>query len=95
MALAFELSTALGLCPPADTARVRAHLAKVGLPTSPRGLGQRRFDAARLVDLMRQDKKAQAGKLTFILAHGIGQAFISNDVGAAEVTAVLQNALRA
>ena len=29
---------------------------------------------------MRQDKKAQGGKLTFILARGIGEAFIAKDV---------------
>jgi 3-dehydroquinate synthetase len=29
---------------------------------------------------MRQDKKAQAGRLTFILARSIGRAFIAKDV---------------
>jgi 3-dehydroquinate synthetase len=29
---------------------------------------------------MRQDKKAQSGKLTFILVHGIGEAFIARDI---------------
>ena len=35
---------------------------------------------ATLLDIMRQDKKAQGGKLTFILARGIGEAFIAKDV---------------
>jgi 3-dehydroquinate synthase len=34
---------------------------------------------------MVQDKKAEAGKLTFILARGIGQAFVAKDVDAARV----------
>ena len=29
---------------------------------------------------MRQDKKAMAGKLTFILMRGIGEAFIAREV---------------
>jgi 3-dehydroquinate synthetase len=37
-------------------------------------------DAAGLVELMRQDKKASAGRLTFILVRGIGEAFVSRDV---------------
>jgi 3-dehydroquinate synthase len=37
-------------------------------------------DAAGLIALMAQDKKVSDGKLTFILARGIGQAFITRDV---------------
>src|SRR4030095_17050554 len=32
MAMAFDLSAKLGLCPPAEAERVRAHLGAVGLP---------------------------------------------------------------
>jgi 3-dehydroquinate synthase len=35
---------------------------------------------ADLVAIMRQDKKAQSGKLTFILARAIGDAFIAKNV---------------
>jgi 3-dehydroquinate synthetase len=38
---------------------------------------------------MRQDKKAQGGALTFILAHDIGKAFIARDVPGDEVEAFL------
>jgi 3-dehydroquinate synthase len=31
---------------------------------------------------MAQDKKAEAGALTFILARGIGEAFVAKGVGA-------------
>ena len=44
-------------------------------------------DADRLMDLIAQDKKVKRGKLTFILARGIGEAFIAPDVDAADVRA--------
>jgi 3-dehydroquinate synthase len=34
---------------------------------------------------MAQDKKAEGGRLTFILARGIGEAFAAKDVDAAAV----------
>jgi 3-dehydroquinate synthetase len=41
------------------------------------------------MDLIAQDKKVRRGKLTFILARAIGDAFIAPDVDAAEVRAFL------
>ena len=41
--------------------------------------------AAHLVDLMGQDKKVRDGQLTFILARGIGEAFVTRDVSAERV----------
>jgi 3-dehydroquinate synthase len=92
MVLAFDLSVRLGLCPPADATRARRHLAKVGLPT---GLAGRNWPPQRLLAHMSRDKKVVDGKLTFILARGIGRAFISREVGRAEVEAVLAAALAA
>ena len=46
-----------------------------------------------LMDLIAQDKKVKRGKLTFILVRGIGQAFVENDVDAAEVRAFLADKL--
>ena len=46
-------------------------------------------DADRLMELIAQDKKVKRGKLTFILARGIGASFIAPDVDAAEVRAFL------
>jgi 3-dehydroquinate synthetase len=37
------------------------------------------------MQLMSQDKKVKRGKLTLILARGIGAAFVAADVEAAEV----------
>jgi 3-dehydroquinate synthetase len=38
---------------------------------------------------MAQDKKIEGGRLTFILAHGIGRCFIAKDVSADSVRAYL------
>ncbi|HEX9464404.1 MAG TPA: 3-dehydroquinate synthase [Alphaproteobacteria bacterium] len=93
MVLAFELSARLGLCPRADAARVRAHLASVGLPVAPPpALGR---NTAHLLDLMAQDKKVRDGKVTFILARGIGRAFIERSVDPGAVRGVLESALAA
>ena len=44
----------------------------------------RHFERA-LLERMRQDKKARDGALTFILARGIGQAFVAQGVEAVTV----------
>ena len=78
--LAFDLSVRLGHCPPEDAARVRRHLASSGLPTSVRqalsGEHDGRDVADRLVTIMGQDKKVSRGRVTFVLARGIGRAFL-------------------
>jgi 3-dehydroquinate synthetase len=45
-----------------------------------------------LVAAMRQDKKAEAGALTFVLVRGIGHAFVARDVQADAVRRVLTRA---
>ena len=79
MVLAFRLSARLGLCAGDDADRIERHLAAVGLPTSPKAI-DRRFDAADLIDRMHQDKKVTDGRITFVLARGIGQAFLTDAV---------------
>jgi len=85
-ALAFRFSAQRGLCPAEDAARVAAHLGTAGLPTSPRGIAAA---AAPLIAHMRQDKKVTAGTVPFILARGIGDAFVARDVALADVEAFL------
>jgi 3-dehydroquinate synthase len=51
-------------------------------------------DAEALVTLMAQDKKVVDGRLRFILARGIGQAFVADDVPGDAVRTVLTEALR-
>lgn len=93
--MAFELSARLGHCPTADVARVLGHFAAVGLPSRPAELGLPDFPPERLLQHMAQDKKVRDGRLTFILVRGIGQAFISRAVEAAEVAALLRSAAAA
>lgn len=83
MVLAFRFSAALGLCPSDHAERVTAHLESVGLPT------RFKADPAALVAHIRNDKKAVAGRATFILTHGIGKAFVANDVDMTEVESFL------
>jgi 3-dehydroquinate synthase len=89
MVLAFAFSARRGLLDAAEAERVARHLAAVGLPTHLSSMAGLLPDADRLMDLIAQDKKVQRGRLTFILARGIGQAFVAPDVDAAEVRAFL------
>ncbi len=93
MTLAFELSAQLGHCPPEDADAVRRHLAAVDLPTGFGRLGGRAWTAERLIEHMRKDKKASGGRLTFVLARRIGEAFVSRDVDEAEVAHLLTEAI--
>jgi 3-dehydroquinate synthase len=62
----------------------------VGLPASLSDLAPRPAWAAEaLLAHMRYDKKVQDGKLRFILARGIGAAFVCDTVQSADVMAVL------
>ncbi|WP_342071124.1 3-dehydroquinate synthase [Yoonia algicola] len=93
-ALAFELSARMGLCSQEDPSRVRAHLRDMGMKVDIRDIPGDLPDAAGLLDLMGQDKKVLEGKLRFILARGIGDAFITSDVPRETVLGVLEDALR-
>jgi 3-dehydroquinate synthase len=89
MVLAFDLSARRGLLGAADAQRVAHHLAAVGLPTHLSEVADFLPDVDQLMSLIAQDKKVQRGRLTFILARAIGEAFIAADVDAAEVRAFL------
>ena len=89
MVSAFRFSRDLGLCSGQDAVRVEAHLQAVGLPTRMRDIPG--FDASPedLLAAMRQDKKVERGKLTFILTRGVGESFVARDVEEAGVLAFL------
>jgi 3-dehydroquinate synthase len=89
MALAFRLSAQLGLAPAADAERIEKHLRAVGLPASIADISGPRASAGTLMRHMMHDKKAKDGRLTFILARGIGRAFVTNDVPMDAVQALL------
>ncbi|MEW2915098.1 3-dehydroquinate synthase [Leisingera sp. JC11] len=91
-ALAFELSSKLGLCSQEDPSRVRAHLKEMGMKTDLTDIPGDLPGAEALLDLMGQDKKVVAGQLRFILAGGIGEAFVTGDVPPEAVLEVLRSA---
>jgi 3-dehydroquinate synthase len=94
-ALAFELSARLGLCSQEEPSRVRSHLAAMGMKVDIRDIPGHLPGSEALLAFMGQDKKVVDGKLRFILARGIGQAFVADDVPGEVVRGVLDDALRA
>ncbi len=94
-ALAFELSQRLGLCSQEAPSRVRAHLRAMGMKVDLADIAGDLPGVEALLGLMAQDKKVQAGQLRFILARGIGQAFVTSDVPADALRGLLADALAA
>src|SRR6476646_674090 len=97
MVLAAEFSAQLGMISESDAARVKRHLAEVGLPTHLQdiaGFAQEGLaDADALMALMAQDKKVKRGKLTFILLEAVGRAVVAKDVEPAPVRDFLKDKL--
>lgn len=91
-ALAFDLSARLGMCSQEDPVRVRAHLRQMGQRVDIRDIQGEMPGAEALLTLMGQDKKVKAGKLRFVLARGIGKAFVTSDVPRDVVLQVLSDA---
>ena len=85
MVCASRLAEKLGMIPPAVTERQVKLLTAFGLPTAP--LPQWPADA--LIDVMRRDKKAHAGKLRFILPTRLGEVKLFDDIPEAQVREVL------
>ncbi|MEO6608939.1 MAG: 3-dehydroquinate synthase [Aestuariivirga sp.] len=80
MVQAFGFSEMLGHCPSGIAKKVATHLQRANLPTHKSQINAKLPNPQKLLELMRQDKKAVAGKLTFILAKNIGDTFIAKDV---------------
>ena len=93
MAQAFRFSHQLGHCSADAVARVEAHLRGSGLPIRADAIPG--FDATpfAVLDAMGQDKKVERGALTFILARGIGAAFVAKGIRGDEVLAFLDDDL--
>lgn len=92
--LAFDLSARLGLCAQEAPERVAAHLAQMGMKRRFSDIPGELPDADGLLALMAQDKKVLDGRLRFVLAHGIGSAFVTSDVPTDMVQNLLADALR-
>ncbi len=93
--LAFELSAELGFCPFEDVATVRRHFETIKLPTKISDISAKIADPGALLDHMRQDKKVKDGKLRFILARGIGDAFVAENIDERKVAELLETAIAA
>jgi 3-dehydroquinate synthase len=93
-ALAFELSMRLGLCAQEDPSRVRAHLRAMGMKVDMADIPGDLPGPEVLLGLMGQDKKVVDGKLRFILARGIGQAFVADEVPGDVVLGLLADQLK-
>lgn len=93
IALAFGYSAELGLCGEDDARRVAACFEAVGLRTGLADLGCA-ASGGELAALMEHDKKNAGGKLTLILARGIGQAFVRPGVDPGEVARFLDQQAR-
>ncbi|TNC51116.1 3-dehydroquinate synthase [Rubellimicrobium rubrum] len=91
LGLAFDLSARMGLCSQEEPSRIRAHLGAMGMMSALADVPGQLPGPADLLSLMGQDKKAVGGKLRFILARGIGQAFVAQDVPEDLVLATLRN----
>ena len=92
-ALAFELSQRLGLCSQEAPSRVRAHLKTMGMKTDLSDIPGDLPGPEALLALMGQDKKVVDGHLRFILARGIGETFVAEDVPPELVVGLLKDAL--
>ncbi|WP_265500253.1 3-dehydroquinate synthase [Paracoccus beibuensis] len=91
-ALAFDLSARMGLCPQETPSRVLAHLRQMGMPARLSEIPGDLPDDQALIRLMGQDKKVVDGRLRFVLARDIGDAFVSDAVDIALLAEVLRDA---
>ena len=80
MIMAMDLSVRMNLCSEDDFIRLEEHLVKVGLPTRASLVDGLTTNVDRLIKIMQRDKKVKNGKMVFIVANAIGDAFISSDV---------------
>jgi 3-dehydroquinate synthase len=90
IAMSFRLSMNLGFCTRQEYEAVRAHFKDVGLAlTPPPGA----YDIDRLIELMSTDKKAEGGKITLILPHGIGRAVVHKDIDLSSIRSLWKEVL--
>lgn len=75
MVMASELSVLLGTLSRSDADRVRALVVRAGLPVRGPTLAPDRY-----LELMQVDKKAEGGRLRFIVLNAIGKASVRADV---------------
>jgi 3-dehydroquinate synthase len=85
MICASRLAERLGLISSEITNRQVRLLERFGLPVAPQA-----WPIEELLAVMRRDKKAQAGKLRFVLPRKLGEVAVVDDISEADVAAILQ-----
>ena len=85
MIMAADLSVRLGLLEGEVVERLRRLLAEIGLPVIGPG-----FSVDRYLDLMATDKKAEDGKIRFVLLDRLGSALLSKEVPSSALRATLE-----
>ena len=65
------------------------------MPTGPMDIPDVSWTTEKLIGHMASDKKVQDGKTTFILAKGIGRAFVTQNVEMEDLQSVIDQALAA
>lgn len=75
MVMAAELSRRLGMVDAAFVARLRALIERAGLPVRGAVIDEQ-DNAGRYLQLMRVDKKSEAGEIRFVLIDGPGKAVV-------------------
>ncbi|MFA5040484.1 MAG: 3-dehydroquinate synthase [Bdellovibrionales bacterium] len=88
--MSFRMAVNMGFCPKQDYDDVKAHFIDVGLCMAPPPAS---YDIDHLIELMKADKKAEDGKVTIILPHGIGNAIAHKDVATREISALWKEVL--
>ncbi len=88
--LAYQLSHKMGLCELQDIERIAQHYEIIGAQK----INHFDFNVDHLLEHMKGDKKMSDGKLTFVIAKGIGKSFLSKTVNMADVRTVLEQALK-
>jgi len=93
MSCAFRFSVRLGLCPPGDTARVEAHFRQAGLPAGFIDVPGWRAGPDAILSAMSERGRTKDEIPPFILARGIGAAFVARDINEDELLSFLRQEL--
>lgn len=88
MRVAARISVTLGLLTAAQELRINQLITSVGLPEKITGVR-----LAKILDLMRHDKKFTAGHNRFVLVRRIGQAVVVRDIPSKIITQAIQTYL--
>ena len=94
MVLALRYSVRCGLMKGQDAERAANVLKAGGLETDIARLAGGPYLPSQLVEAMKQDKKARAGRVPLILARGLGRSFIQPDADLSDVETFLKEELK-